>query len=114
MNLSQRKVIMKALIFSRFGYYPLVWMFHSRRLSNRTNNIHERALRNVSRGRITSFEELLKKDKSVTIHQINLQIPATEIFKTKNVLNSEIITLKHFQFHRTCISSPTEQSDRKT
>ena len=31
MNLSQRKIIMKAFIFSQFGYCPLVWTFHSRR-----------------------------------------------------------------------------------
>ena len=76
-------------------------MFHSRRLNNHINNIHERALRIV----FTSFEELLKKDRSVAIHQRNLQIPTTEIFKTKNGLNQEIIK-KHFRFHKTCKSSP--------
>ena len=76
-------------------------MFHSRRLNNHKNNIHERALRIV----FTSFEELLKKDRPVAIHQRNLQIPTTEIFKTKNGLNQEIIK-KHFRFHKTCKSSP--------
>ena len=80
-------------------------MFHSRRLNNRINNIHERALRIVYRDRVTSFEELLKKDRSVANHQRNLQILTTEIFKTKNGLNQEIIK-KHFRFHKTCKSSP--------
>ena len=31
-----------------------------------------------------SFDELLIKDKSVSIHQRNLQLLATEIFKVKN------------------------------
>ena len=31
-----------------------------------------------------TFSELLSKDKSVKIHQRNLQLLATEIFKTKN------------------------------
>ena len=31
------------------------------------------------------------KDKSVTIHQINLQLLAIEIFKIKNELNPEIM-----------------------
>ena len=65
-------------------------MFHSRRLNNHINNTHERALRIVYRDRITSIKDLLKKDQSVTIHHRNLQILATEIFKTKYGLNPGI------------------------
>ena len=45
MDLPKRKVLMKAFIASQFSYCPLIWMFHSRTLNNRINNIHERALR---------------------------------------------------------------------
>ena len=83
MNLAQRRLIMNVVIFSQFGYCPLVWMFHSRKLNNRINNIHERALRIVYRDYGSTFQQLLKQNKSVTIHQRNLQILATEIFKTK-------------------------------
>ena len=38
-----------------------------------------------------TFSELLSKDKSVTIHQRNLELLATEIFKTKNELNLKIM-----------------------
>ena len=37
-------VIMNAFITSQFGYYQLVWMFHSREMNNRINRIHERSL----------------------------------------------------------------------
>ena len=37
MNLAQRRSIMKAFICSQFGYCPLVWMFHSRKINNRIN-----------------------------------------------------------------------------
>ena len=84
MNLAQRRLIMNAFIFSQFGYCPLVWMFHSRELYNRINNIHERALRIVYRDYVSTFQQLLKQNKSVSIHQRNLQILATEIFKAKN------------------------------
>ena len=67
-----------------FGYCPLVWMFHSRKINNRVNSLHERALKVVCRDYNATFSELLSKDKSVTIHQRNLQLLATEIFKTKN------------------------------
>ena len=45
MTTEQRHKIMAAYINSQFGYCPLVWMFHSRKLNNRVNKIHERALR---------------------------------------------------------------------
>ena len=77
MNLAQRRSIMKAFICSQFGYCPLVWMFHSRKINNRINSLHERALKVVYRGYKATFSELLSKDKPVTIHQRNLQLLAT-------------------------------------
>ena len=59
-------------------------MFHSRKLNHRINNIHERALRIVFRDYESTFQQLLKQNKSVSTHQRNLQIPATKIFKTQN------------------------------
>ena len=75
------KIIMKAFIFSQFNYCPLVWMFHSREINNRINNIHERALRLAYKDYQSSFEMLLRKDGSVTIHHKNLQLLVTEIYK---------------------------------
>ena len=37
-----------------------------------------------------SFDELLIKDKSVSIHQINLQFMAAEIFKVKNGVSARL------------------------
>ena len=71
MNLAQRRSIMKAFICSQFGYCPLVWMLHSRKINNRVNSLHERPLRVVYRDYNATFSELLSKDKSVTIHQRN-------------------------------------------
>ena len=45
MRLEQRKHITNSLITSHFSYCPLLWMLHNRRLNNRINHIHERALR---------------------------------------------------------------------
>ena len=66
-------------------------MFHSRKINNRVNSLHERALRVVYRDYNATFSQLLSKDKSATIHQRNLQLLATEIFKTKNELNPKIM-----------------------
>ena len=47
MSLDQRRLIMKSFIKSQFGYCPLIWMIDSRKLNNKINRIHERALRIV-------------------------------------------------------------------
>ena len=81
------RVVMKAFIESQFQYCPLVWMFHSRTLNNRINRLHERALRLAYKDNISSFENLLEKDKSFSIHHRNLQKLATEMYKVKNNLS---------------------------
>ena len=47
MDPTKRKRLMKAFITTQLNYCPIIWMFHSRQLNNRTNNIQERALRLV-------------------------------------------------------------------
>ena len=83
MTLNKRRILMKSFIISQFNYCPLIWMIHNRGLNNKINHIHERALRIVYHDYSSSFEDLLNKDKSVTIHQRNLQQLAIEIFKVK-------------------------------
>ena len=72
----RRKVLMQAFFNSQFSYCPLVWMFYSRQINTKINNLHFRALRMVYRDETSSFEELLKKDGSVTVHHRNLQLLA--------------------------------------
>ena len=67
------RILMKAFMESQFSYCPLIWMFHSRKLNNRINGIHERALRVAFADNCSSFEDLLKQDKSFTIHDRNLR-----------------------------------------
>ena len=85
MDTKKRRVLMNAFITSQFSYC-------SRTLNNRINKIHERALRLVYKNEtFLSFDDLLKRDRSVSIHQKNLQILATEIYKTKNDLGPKIM-----------------------
>ena len=69
---------------SLFGCCPLT-------LDNsKINNLHERYLRIVYKDNISSFEELLKKDKSFCIGHRNIQPLAIELFKVKNNLSNRI------------------------
>jgi len=84
------RILMRAFIYTHFHYCPLEWMFHSRKLNN-VNKLHERALRITHRDQNSSFESLLEKDSSTTIHVKNLKVMLTELFKTKNYQNSDFM-----------------------
>ena len=56
-------------------------MFRNRTLNNRINGIHERRLSILYRDDTSNFTKLLQKENAVTVHQINLQVLATEVYK---------------------------------
>ena len=91
MSTNMKKVLMKAFIESQFGYYPLIWMFHSRGVNKKINHLHERSLRIVYKDNISSFKDLLKKDRSFTIHQRHIQSLAIKLFKLKQNLSNNIM-----------------------
>ena len=66
-------------------------MFRSTGVNNKINRLHERSLRILYKDNIRSFENLLKRDKSFTIHQRNIQSLATELFKVKGNLSDNIM-----------------------
>ena len=81
---------MKTFIELQFGYCPLTWLFNGRIVNKKINHLHERALRIVYKDYISSFEDLLKRDKSVTIHHRNIQLLAIELFKVKQNLSNSM------------------------
>ena len=91
MDIQKRRTLMKSFITSQFGFCPLIWMFHSRGLNNKINSIHERALRITYGNKISTFQQLLEKDNSVSIYHSNLQALAIEMFKISNNLSPDIV-----------------------
>ena len=79
---------MNTFIASQFFYCPLVWMSHSRIMHSRI--IVNGIIIDLSK-KIKQIPLLMKKNKSVSIHQRNLQILATEICKRRNDLKTEIM-----------------------
>ena len=79
------------IILVKFDDFPLIWMFHGRGVNNKINHLHELSLRIVYKDKISSFEDLLKRDKSFTIHQRNIQSLAIELFKVKGNLSNNIM-----------------------
>ena len=72
MSFHKRKLLFNTFIESQFSYCPLVWMFCSRLMNQKINRIHERALRIVHSDYVSSFTELPRKDKSISIHHRNI------------------------------------------
>ena len=67
-------------------------------MNNKINRLHERCLRIICSNKTSSFEKLLEKGGSVTIHTRNLQTLATEIFKVyKNLSPAITADLFHVQ-----------------
>ena len=81
---------MNAFFNSQFSYCPLVWMCHSRALSDKMNRLRE-CLRLVYNDKQLNFEELLEKYDSASIYIRNLQILAIEMYRVVNGGSPEIM-----------------------
>ena len=72
------------MIKSQFNYCPLAWIFCSRQSKNLINKTQERSLRISYKEQKTSYQNLLETHNELTIHQRNLQVLMTEIYKIVN------------------------------
>ena len=80
------RILMKTFIESQFNYCPLTWMFHSRQLNSKINELHERALRIVHKNPNLTFRQLLDLDKTHCTHHRNLQNLAVEMYRVNKKL----------------------------
>ena len=92
MNLLKKEMLMHDFFKLQFSYCLLVWVCHSRTVNNKINSLHERCLRVIYNDQISSAKELLERDGSVPIHNKNIHILATEMFKVYNNMAPPIFT----------------------
>ena len=97
MSTNQAQLLMRSFTMSQLSCCRLTWMCHSRNINNQINKLHECALRPVYNDKSSSFRELFKRDKSVTIHERIIQALLTVIFKVKSGVRSKIMT-ESFKF----------------
>ena len=81
MDFSKRRLLVDAFFYSQFNYCQRVWMHHNRTNNNNINRLHVRCLRLIYNDKKTSFEDLLEKDRSVSIYHRNLRTFAVELLK---------------------------------
>ena len=73
-------------------------MFCSRQLNNLINKVLERSLRLKHRDETRDFQQILREQNEITIHQRNLQVLMTEVYKIVNSIAPPIMN-SLFQFH---------------
>ena len=88
---------MNVFFKSQFSNCPLVLMCSDGSLSTKLNRLFERCLQKAYSDKNLIFNEILKKDGSVSIYHQSLQRLADEILKVSRGLSSEIID-EIFQF----------------
>ena len=76
---------------TQFNYCPLIWMCHNRTYDNKINRLLEKCLPLIYNDKRSSFESLLEKDNSVSIHHKNLQALAMEMLKLYTKTSPEIM-----------------------
>ena len=86
----KRSLLLNAFFVSKFSYFLLAWMCHSRTLLNRINKLHERCLRVIYNDKNSKFQKLLDKGKSVSLHNRNLKVLATGKYKVIKVLSPKV------------------------
>ena len=117
MNESKKRILMNSFFWSRFRYCPLVWVLHSRTLNNKINHQRARCLKIVYNDKKSTYENLLLRDRSVSVRVRNLQILAIEMFKVHSDLSPPIFkelfhkrTLNYELRHPSQFTSPRIES----
>ena len=82
LNLSQAKILCNSFILSQFNYCCLVWIFCSKTLQNKINQIRKRALCIVYNEPNLNPDKLVELGNSTTIHIKNIITLLTEVYET--------------------------------
>ena len=99
MELPKRRILMNAYFKAKFNCCPVVWMFHSRSLNNKINRLYERCLRITYNDKRSTFEELLAKDNSVSVHHNNIHAMAIEMCKVVNGISPKMFFMLREDTH---------------
>ena len=111
MNTGKRRIILNSFYNPQFNFSCLVWMLQPCSTNNKINCLHERTSLVVYGGFSSSFENLLKKDRIVSMLFKNLQKLPTEMFKiSKNFYVPLINELFHQKVNHYDPQNPYEFS----
>ena len=84
-----QKTNVRKTFFTHFNFLGYAYCY-SRKLNNKINRLHERYLRVTYNDGLSSFEELLERDNSVSVYNRNIQCLAIE-YKVFNGICPDIM-----------------------
>ena len=90
LSLEKAKLSCNAFINGQFNYAPLVWMFCRKKQYLKIQKIHHKVLKVVYNSN-QNYDELLRNNNEVSIHQSHLRALICEVFKSLNNLNPEFM-----------------------
>ena len=90
LTIEKTKIRRNAFIDIQFNYALLMWMFCRKTLYSKIEKIHYRNLK-VIYGIDHSYNNLLLRSNSFSIHQRHLRYLVTEIFKSLSQINPEFM-----------------------
>ena len=101
MNLLKRKILINAFFWTHnsviahlYGFVIVASLTTTTTKKKTMNRLHENNLLRIIYGdKQSSFDELLEKDSSVSIHERNIQILATELYKVRKGISIPLIKL---------------------
>ena len=90
LSLEKVKLLWNVFINNQCNYAPLVWMFCRKKQYLKIQKIHHKALKVVYNSN-KNYDELLRNNNEVSIHQSHLRALICEVFKSLNNLNPEFM-----------------------
>ena len=103
LNLNQASLLCNSFILTYFNYCPIIWMFSNKTNNNKIQKTYIRSLRSLLNNFNATSEEILSLSKRKTIHKINLQKLAIEVYKCLNKISpsmiSELFSIKENQYN---------------
>ena len=87
LGLKEKEVLVNSSIYSNFNYCPLVLTLSHKKLLDKIESVHKRALRFLLNDYVSSYEQLLEKSGKCNMNIRRLRILCIEIYKTLNDLN---------------------------
>ena len=90
MNQNRKEILLSSFIISHFSYCPLIWMFCSKKSTEKINAVHERSLRII---RNESLYPLLLEEEThqTTFHQRCINSLMIEVYKYLNGHSPDIM-----------------------